>query len=45
MIINGVDLTDTNTPEDASLSCRVYTGGLPTIDAILKKIYSIIEND
>ncbi len=40
VLINGEDIEGRNAPESASLNCRVYENGLPSIDEIRGKILS-----
>ena len=40
VLINGEDLEGREAPESASLNCRVYENGLPSIDEIREKILS-----
>jgi protein-disulfide isomerase len=44
LLINGKDFEGMPIPPLASLSCRVYIKGLPTIAQIREKISSILEN-
>ncbi len=40
VLINGEDIEGRKEPESASLNCRVYENGLPSIDEIREKILS-----
>ena len=40
VLINGEDIEGREEPESASLNCRVYENGLPSIDEIREKIIS-----
>ncbi|MCH9029064.1 MAG: DUF2703 domain-containing protein, partial [Bacteroidetes bacterium] len=40
VLINGEDIEGRKEPESASLNCRVYENGLPSIDEIKEKILS-----
>ncbi|MCH8033015.1 MAG: DUF2703 domain-containing protein [Bacteroidetes bacterium] len=40
VLINGEDIEGREEPESASLNCRVYENGLPSIDEIREKILS-----
>lgn len=38
LLINGRDLEDLPEPETPFIACRFYPGGLPSIEAVKKKI-------
>jgi len=40
VLINGEDIEGRNAPESASLNCRVYDNGLPSVEEIRNKIFS-----
>ncbi len=40
VLINGEDIEGGNAPESASLNCRVYENGLPSVEEIRNKILS-----
>ncbi len=40
VLINGEDIEGRNAPESASLNCRVYENGLPSVEEIRNKIFS-----
>jgi protein-disulfide isomerase len=43
VLINGEDIEGKEEPESASLNCRVYENGLPSVDEIREKIYNYDE--
>lgn len=45
LLINGKDFEDMPIPPIASLSCRVYLKGLPSIEQIRNKILNIHQNE
>ena len=40
VLINGEDIEGREAPESASLNCRVYENGLPSVEEIRNKIFS-----
>ena len=38
LLINGKDIEGREEPESASLNCRIYENGLPSVDEIREKI-------
>ena len=40
VLINGEDIEGREEPESASLNCRVYENGLPSVEEIRNKIFS-----
>ena len=43
VLISGEDIEGREEPESASINCRVYENGLPSVDEIREKILSNIE--
>ena len=42
LLINGNDFEERQIPNSASLNCRIYQNGLPTVEDIRKKILKFI---
>lgn len=43
LLINGEDIEEVPTPEEPSLACRFYIGGVPNSDKIREKIIQKID--
>lgn len=44
LLINGVDLENTDPPKDPGLNCRVYRNGLPTERDLVERIKAQVES-
>lgn len=44
LLINGIDFTNLKEPINASLSCRIYAHGVPTVEVIKNRILNEIKS-